>query len=178
MSGVSDYSVANTPEMTAQIWIRTQKFLKRTASYNPSTIVTVNLSKCNIIYCYGIVFCAFTGYDLELQSGFSVYCFIIHVSLSFTAAKAIHDGKLKESFVRDMVKPLFYTRMRLGEFDPPQMSPYSTLDIHRDVLTHDHFQLAVEVTSKTFVLLKNDGVLPIKHKYGTIGVRPTNHFFL
>ncbi|XP_064607226.1 xylan 1,4-beta-xylosidase-like [Liolophura sinensis] len=84
--------------------------------------------------------------------------------------KAIHDGKLKESFVRDMVKPLFYTRMRLGEFDPPQMSPYSTLDIHREVLTHDHFQLAVEVASKTFVLLKNDGVLPIKHKYGTIGV--------
>jgi beta-glucosidase len=32
---------------------------------------------------------------------------------------------VNESTLRELVKPLFYTRMRLGEFDPPEMNPYS-----------------------------------------------------
>ncbi|KAK7108525.1 hypothetical protein V1264_016258 [Littorina saxatilis] len=67
-----------------------------------------------------------------------------------------------------MVKPLFYTRMRLGEFDPPEMNPYTKLGFN-DVLTPDHKALALEAAMKSFVLLKNDGILPLKN-IGTAGV--------
>ncbi|KAK7108534.1 uncharacterized protein [Littorina saxatilis] len=82
---------------------------------------------------------------------------------------AVNQNKTTEAQVRDLVKPLFYTRMRLGEFDPPEMNPYSKLST-ADVLTPEHKALAVEAAMKSFVLLKNiNGILPLKMK-GTIGV--------
>ncbi|KAK7108537.1 uncharacterized protein [Littorina saxatilis] len=82
--------------------------------------------------------------------------------------EAIKQNLLKETKLREMVAPLFYTRMRLGEFDPPEMNPYSKLST-TDVLTPEHKALAVEAAMKSFVLLKNNGVLPLK-QVGTIGV--------
>ena len=35
---------------------------------------------------------------------------------------------MTEEEVRENVKPLFYTRMRLGEFDPEDMNPYTKID--------------------------------------------------
>ena len=32
---------------------------------------------------------------------------------------------MSESTMRDAVSPLFMVRMRLGEFDPPEMNPYT-----------------------------------------------------
>ncbi|ESO88942.1 hypothetical protein LOTGIDRAFT_154010 [Lottia gigantea] len=83
---------------------------------------------------------------------------------------AIKEGKLTEDLVRERVKPLFYTRMRLGEFDPPEMNPYAS--ITTDVIEEkSHRDLAVEAAMKTLVLLKNDGVLPLKKsEYDSIAV--------
>eukprot|EP00058_Branchiostoma_floridae_P001656 XP_002587144.1 hypothetical protein BRAFLDRAFT_129991 [Branchiostoma floridae] len=59
--------------------------------------------------------------------------------------------------------------MRLGEFDPPQMNPYSKLSVTDVVQSADHRELAVEVALKTFVLLKNnDSVLPLSGKVTTL----------
>ncbi|KAK7480750.1 hypothetical protein BaRGS_00028011 [Batillaria attramentaria] len=80
---------------------------------------------------------------------------------------AVNQGKVTEDRVREMVAPLFYTRMRLGEFDPPEMNPYSRLS-SADVETDDHKALAVEAAIKSFVLLKNDGVLPLKLPAGSL----------
>ncbi|KAK7480729.1 hypothetical protein BaRGS_00027990 [Batillaria attramentaria] len=77
---------------------------------------------------------------------------------------AVKQGKVTEAKVREMVAPLFYTRMRLGEFDPPEMNPYSNLS-SADVETDDHKALAVEAAIKSFVLLKNDGTLPFQLPY-------------
>lgn len=44
--------------------------------------------------------------------------------------------------------------MRLGEFDPPDMNPYSALDLS-SVQSQEHRDLAVEAAIKSFVLLKN-----------------------
>ncbi|XP_046328654.2 probable beta-D-xylosidase 5 [Haliotis rufescens] len=75
---------------------------------------------------------------------------------------AINQGKLTEEKVRGSVKPLFYTRMRLGEFDPPEMNPYSKLDLSV-IESEAHQMLAIEAAMKTFVLLKNEGhILPLK----------------
>ncbi|XP_067666437.1 uncharacterized protein [Haliotis asinina] len=107
--------------------------------------------------------CLNAGCNLEVQSGDTrVYNSII---------PAIQQNKLTESFVRDQIKPLFYTRLRLGEFDPPEMNPYNYLDIDDVVLSSTHRQLAVEAAIKSFVLLKNENsYLPIKSHFDKVAV--------
>lgn len=64
--------------------------------------------------------------------------------------------------VKTRVRPLFRTRMRLGEFDPPAMNPYNLLG-PADVQTEANRQLSLEAAIRTFVLLKNQrGTLPLK----------------
>lgn len=64
--------------------------------------------------------------------------------------------------VRERVKPLFYTRMRLGEFDPPENNPFASLD-SSVAESPEHQALAVEAAVKSFVLLKNqNNVLPLQ----------------
>ena len=76
---------------------------------------------------------------------------------------------LSESLVRNMTKPLFYTRMRTGEFDPPEMNPYSKYNMSL-VQSEEHRQLAIKAAMKSYVLLKNDGLLPIKKTFNRIAV--------
>ncbi|KAK3700274.1 hypothetical protein RRG08_033552 [Elysia crispata] len=87
------------------------------------------------------------GCNLELSNNepFNVFMSIV---------EAVKQGKLNESLVRQRVKPLFYTRMRLGQFDPPQTNPYSSLD-SSVVNNPEHKEKALEVATKSFVLLKN-----------------------
>ncbi|XP_067653496.1 uncharacterized protein [Haliotis asinina] len=88
-----------------------------------------------------------------------------------TLADAVKQGKISETYVRDQMKPLIYTRMRLGEFDPPNMNPYNNLNRHDNVMTKEHLALALEAAMKSFVLLKNqNNYLPIKHKLNKIAV--------
>lgn len=84
--------------------------------------------------------------------------------------QALAQGNLTEEQVRNNVKPLFYTRMRLGEFDPPQMNPY--YNIGSDVIqSPEHRDLAVRATMMSFVLMKNDNNrLPIKNIVNKVAV--------
>ncbi|KAK7108535.1 hypothetical protein V1264_016267 [Littorina saxatilis] len=105
--------------------------------------------------------CANAGCSLELGGGMN--------PIFMSILDAIKQNKTTEDKVRELVKPMFYTRMRLGEFDPPEMNPYSKLS-SADVLTPEHKALAVEAAMKSFVLLKNvNDTLPL-NKTGTIGV--------
>lgn len=71
-------------------------------------------------------------------------------------------GSGSPQMLRDRVRPLFYTRMRLGEFDPPAMNPYSSLDLSV-VQSPEHRNLSLEAAVKSFVLLKNvRGTLPLR----------------
>lgn len=64
--------------------------------------------------------------------------------------------------LRARVRPLFYTRLRLGEFDPPAMNPYSALDLSV-VQSPEHRNLSLEAAVKSFVLLKNQrDTLPLR----------------
>jgi beta-glucosidase len=69
------------------------------------------------------------------------------------------------------VRPLLYTRLRLGEFDPEDMNPYNAIDM--SVVQSDaHRDLALQAAIKSFVLLKNDAnVLPLQAPIGKIAVR-------
>ena len=69
-----------------------------------------------------------------------------------------------------MVKPLFYTRMRLGEFDPESMNPYNNIG-ESEIQSKKHRDLAVKAASMTFTLLKNDNnILPLKAKVNKMAV--------
>ncbi|ESO88945.1 hypothetical protein LOTGIDRAFT_209868, partial [Lottia gigantea] len=84
--------------------------------------------------------------------------------------QAVAEGKLTIDTLRERVKHLYYTRMRLGEFDPPEMNPYNYLTT--SVIEDEaHRNLALEAAMKSFVLLKNDGLLPFAQtKYKKIAI--------
>ncbi|KAL8611355.1 hypothetical protein ACOMHN_014410 [Nucella lapillus] len=83
---------------------------------------------------------------------------------------AMTKGLVNETTMRERVKPLFYTRMRLGEFDPPSMNPYSQLDLSL-IQSPAHQALSLEAAKKSFVLLKNqDGFLPIKDNFNVVSI--------
>lgn len=75
--------------------------------------------------------------------------------------QAYQEGKIDNQTLIERVKPLMYTRMRLGEFDPPEMNAYNNISM--DVIQSDpHRMLARQATLESFVLLKNqDNFLPI-----------------
>ncbi|KAL8611353.1 hypothetical protein ACOMHN_014408 [Nucella lapillus] len=91
-------------------------------------------------------------------------------NVMMNVVEAMKTGLLTETVIRERVKPLFYTRMRLGEFDPPSMNPYSQLDLSL-IQSPAHQALSLEAAKKSFVLLKNqDGFLPIKDNFNHVAV--------
>ena len=56
-----------------------------------------------------------------------------------------------------------YVRMRLGEFDPPEMNPYLNITDMSLINCEAHRQVALDAAMKSFVLLKNShNTLPLK----------------
>jgi len=74
---------------------------------------------------------------------------------------AVKQGFLKESDIDLAVVRLFTARMKLGMFDPPQMVPYSNID-EKLLDSAGHRAMARKLANESMVLLKNDGVLPLK----------------
>ncbi|XP_068773671.1 uncharacterized protein [Struthio camelus] len=87
------------------------------------------------------------GCNLELSYGLRNNVFM-HIT------QALAMGNVTLETLRARVRPLFYTRLRLGEFDPPALNPYSSLDLSA-VQSPAHRTLALEAAVKSFVLLKN-----------------------
>ena len=74
--------------------------------------------------------------------------------------KALEQGLLEEADVDTSLRRLLRTRFRLGQFDPEERVPFSTIGTDR-IRAPEHIQLAREAAEKSIVLLKNNGVLPI-----------------
>jgi beta-glucosidase len=74
---------------------------------------------------------------------------------------AVKQGFLKESEIDVAVTRLFTARMKLGMFDPPEMVPYTKVD-EKLLDSAQHRAMARKVADEAMVLLKNDGVLPLK----------------
>ena len=65
--------------------------------------------------------------------------------------------------IRNNVKPVMYVRMRLGEFDPPEMNPYLNITDMSLINCEANQQVALDAAMKSFVLLKNNhNTLPLK----------------
>ena len=74
---------------------------------------------------------------------------------------AVKQGVLKESEIDTALIRLFTARMKLGMFDPPEMVPYTKID-EKELDSPEHRAMALKIANESMVLLKNDGVLPIK----------------
>ncbi|HET6169775.1 MAG TPA: glycoside hydrolase family 3 N-terminal domain-containing protein, partial [Terracidiphilus sp.] len=74
---------------------------------------------------------------------------------------AVQEGYLSIEAVDQAVTRLFTARMKLGLFDPAEMVPYTKINPD-ELNSAAHRELALQVANESMVLLKNDGVLPLK----------------
>ena len=89
---------------------------------------------------------------------------------SFLAlTKAVKSGLIPESAVDSSVKRLFKARMQLGMFDPSENVPFNAIPFS-DVGSPRHKQLSLQASKESMVLLKNDGLLPLRSTTRTIAV--------
>jgi beta-glucosidase len=75
--------------------------------------------------------------------------------------ESVREGLITEDQIDVSLRRLFEIRIRLGMFDPAEKVPYSRID--STVLeAKAHKDLALKMSRQGAVLLKNDGILPVK----------------
>jgi beta-glucosidase len=74
---------------------------------------------------------------------------------------AVQQGYLSEGAIDTALVRLFTARIRLGMFDPPAMVPYARIP-QSELDSPAHRRLALRLAEESMVLLKNDGVLPLR----------------
>ncbi len=91
------------------------------------------------------------GVDIDMMTG--IY--------SENLCSLVREGKVPEELVDQAVYRILELKDRLGLFE----NPYKDADPEKEkevILCKEHRKLAREAARKSFVLLKNDGVLPLK----------------
>ncbi len=85
---------------------------------------------------------------------------------------AVHDKLLAESEIDDRLAGLLRTMFRLGFFDPKDRVPFNQIAPSEND-SPEHGALALRAAREAMVLLKNDGILPLKkeslHRVAVIG---------
>ena len=91
---------------------------------------------------------------LGIRSGVDIDCGGVYQN---HILNALEQGLLTEGDIDMALVNIFTTRMRIGEFDPPEIVPYAGI---KPSIINDpsHNDLAIEVATKTPVLLKNTEV--------------------
>jgi beta-glucosidase len=82
---------------------------------------------------------------------------------------AVQQGLLTEKDLDTALRRTFVARFQLGMFDPPSMVPYSNTP-ESEIDSTPHRELALKIARESMVLLKNDGVLPMKPTVAKIAV--------
>lgn len=100
---------------------------------------------------------------LALNAGCDLNCGNTYLHI----LKAYQDGLVTKEAITQSAVRLFTTRFLLGLFDG---SEYDTIPYEK-VECQEHLELSMHAAEKSFVLLKNDGILPLKKdQLKTIGV--------
>lgn len=89
-------------------------------------------------------------------------------AFSGTLKKSVEEGKVSAAAIAAACRRILEAKYKLGLFD----NPYKYCDVNRpkkQIFTKEHRAIARKTASESFVLLKNEGVLPLSKK-GTIAV--------
>lgn len=89
-------------------------------------------------------------------------------AFSGTLKKSVEKGKVSAAAIDAACRRILEAKYKLGLFD----NPYKYCDVNRpkkQIFTKEHRAIARKTASESFVLLKNEGVLPLSKK-GTIAV--------
>ncbi|MBP6759604.1 MAG: glycoside hydrolase family 3 C-terminal domain-containing protein, partial [Flavobacterium sp.] len=95
---------------------------------------------------------------LVLKSGVGLNCGSSYKALP----QAVKEGLITEKEIDNQLAILLKTRFKLGLFDPMGSNPYDAIPSNV-VNSESHRALAKEAAQKSIVLLKNNGVLPLKN---------------
>ncbi len=110
---------------------------------------------------------------LTLRAGMNVRC----GSESAALTEAVHRGLVSEAELDYRLGALLRTMFRLGFFDPKDRVPFNAIAPAEND-TPEHGALALRAAREAIVLLKNDGLLPLKkeqlHRVAVIGPNATS----
>lgn len=102
---------------------------------------------------------------MALNGGCNLNCGSTYPELK----KSIDAGLTSEKEIDDNLRQLLPTRFRLGLFEPEGTVPFD--EIGPEVIAcEEHIELSREAASKSIVLLKNNGTLPLDKEIGSIFV--------
>jgi beta-glucosidase len=93
---------------------------------------------------------------LAAEAGVNINCGYIYQYLP----EAVKTGLISEQTIDTLLLPALRTRFRLGLLGNDENNPWNGLD-DDTVNCSSHQQLAFEAASKSIVLLKNNGILPL-----------------
>lgn len=102
---------------------------------------------------------------LALKAGTDLDCGRAYSALP----EALKGGLVTEADIDRALTRLYTARFRLGMFDPDARVPYAQIPISENH-SPAHQQIALEAARESMVLLKNDGVLPMKRSVKRIAV--------
>lgn len=110
-----------------------------------------------------------------VSSGTDLNCGTGRLSSFANLVFAVQKGFIDEALIDQAVHRLFMTRFKLGMFDPDSSVPYASLPLD-SVGSAQHLALAQQASEKSLVMLKNNGLLPLKSgiKVAVIGPNADN----
>jgi len=107
---------------------------------------------------HGVVKTEAEAAALVLKSGISLNCGSSYKALP----QAVKEGLITEKEIDNQLAVLLRTRFKLGLFDPMGSNPYDAISTNV-VDSKEHRALAKEVAEKGIVMLKNNGILPLRN---------------
>ena len=126
-------------------------------------------------HSHGVAFSANEAAAWALKAGTDLNCGDLHGNTFANLQAALHQNLIAEADIDIAVKRLMRARFKLGMFDSQDDIPYSAIPIS-EVGSAENIALTQEASGKSLVLLKNDGVLPLKPgiKVAVIGPNAKN----
>ena len=102
---------------------------------------------------------------MALKAGVNVNCGSVYLNLK----EAVEQGLVTEDDINRELSYLLRTRFRLGLFDSPGLVSYNS--ISTDVIhSNAHVELSREAAVESVVMLKNNGILPVKRNLKDIQI--------